>query len=248
MLFFLAAANSPLRGLPHAAPHTQGLIELGRSVGARIGGVEQQMNVAAARRRLDLLAARDQCPGARLEAQPVEQGLAQRRLDSGAEILGNGKLAGLERPRQSSLEAPLRLRLVERGAVDADPGAAARSARTHVGRDAAVGAEREPDQRVASTMRAGEHAFAFRLMSIALMLTAVTPTALISVALISAAPISGAPPAAALPFGARPFTGTPFNDVGAAQAVLEALLGALIGSLPQPRPPPHPRTSARGRP
>jgi hypothetical protein len=167
MLFIAIAIDSPA--------HAQRLIELARTIGARVGGVEQKMNIAAPGRSLDLLAAGDQGAGARLEPEPVEQGLAQRGLDAGAEIVGYDELAGLERAGQRALQAPFRLRLLEPRAVDADPGAAARSARTHVGRDLAVGPERQPDQDVACAVRAREHAFALGLMVTALLCAAATP-------------------------------------------------------------------------
>jgi hypothetical protein len=59
----------------------QRLIELAAAVGAGIGGVNQQVNVAAPERRLDLLAAGEQGPGTRFEAKPIEYSLPQRRLD-----------------------------------------------------------------------------------------------------------------------------------------------------------------------
>src|SRR3712207_8333456 len=52
---------------------------------AGIGGVEEEMDFALARRRLDLVAAGDQRPRPRLEAEPVEERPAQRRLNPRAE-------------------------------------------------------------------------------------------------------------------------------------------------------------------
>ena len=53
---------------------------------------------------------------------------------------------GLERALQRALELALGIGVVERGAADPDPRAAARRAGADVGRDCAVGAERQPDQ------------------------------------------------------------------------------------------------------
>ena len=77
------------------------------------------------------------------------------------------EIAGLERAAQRGLQLALGVGGVERGAVDADPRAAAGSAGTHVGRDLAVGAEREPDQAVAGAGLAREHAGADRRFRIA---------------------------------------------------------------------------------
>ena len=94
-------------------------------------------------------------PAARLEAEPVERRLAQRRLDPLAEVGGNVDVAGLEGAGERALELALGIGGVELGAADADPGAAARRAGADVGRDLAVGAEREPDQLVARCPCAG---------------------------------------------------------------------------------------------
>ena len=76
-----------------------GLVQLGRAVRAGIGGMEQQVDLAAAGGDLDLLAAGQQRSRARLEAEPIERGLAQRGLDPVSQIGRNGELAGLERAR-----------------------------------------------------------------------------------------------------------------------------------------------------
>ena len=103
----------------------------------------------AARGLLDLLGAGEQRAAARFEPEAVERGLAQRGLDALAEVVGNVEVAGLEGAGERALQLALGLRGFERGAADADPRAAAIGAGADVGRDLAVGAEREADQLVA---------------------------------------------------------------------------------------------------
>ena len=106
----------------------------------------------------DPVGAVDEVAGARLHAEAVERGLAKRSFDALAEVGGDGYLVGLERALQRGLELALGVGVVELGAADADPGAAARSAGANVGCTLAVGAEREPDQLVARSLAAGEDA------------------------------------------------------------------------------------------
>src|SRR5690606_4119953 len=77
-------------------------------VGAGIAGVEQQANLPAPRRLLDLLAAADQRARARFEPEPVERRALKLRLDPRAEVVGDGELPFVQRPRQPALELALR--------------------------------------------------------------------------------------------------------------------------------------------
>src|SRR4051812_3926294 len=96
------------------APDPPGLVELAPALFAGVGGVEQQRDRAAPGGRLDLLGAEDQIAGARLEPEPVERGLPQRRLDPRAEIPGHGDLAALERAIEGAPELALGVGCVER--------------------------------------------------------------------------------------------------------------------------------------
>src|SRR4051812_15422287 len=66
--------------LPRTFADPECLIELAGAVLARIGGVEQEMDVALSRRHLDLLGAGEKGAGARLEPEPVKRRLAQCSL------------------------------------------------------------------------------------------------------------------------------------------------------------------------
>ena len=72
-----------------AAADAPGLVEPPAAVLAGIGGMDQQLNLALARRGFDPLGAGDQRAAARFKAEPVERLLAQRRLDPLAEVGGN---------------------------------------------------------------------------------------------------------------------------------------------------------------
>src|SRR6185295_4134572 len=102
---FLVAADPP------------GLVELAPALFAGVGGVEQQRDRAAAGGGLDLLGAEDEIAGARLEPEPVERGLPERRLDPRAEILGHGDLAALDRAIEGASELAFGVGRVERDAV-----------------------------------------------------------------------------------------------------------------------------------
>src|SRR4051794_39452608 len=142
----LAAADAPALVHPPAA------------VLARIEGVEQEMDLAGSRGRFDLVSTVDQIAGARLHPETVERGLAQRLLGSLAEIGGHPQIARLEGALERGLELALGIGLVEPGARDADPRAAARRAGANVGRDLAVGREGKPDQLVLAALATREDA------------------------------------------------------------------------------------------
>ena len=131
-------------GIARADPER--LIELAVAIFARIGGVDEQVNRAAAKRDFDLLAAREERAGTRFEAETVQCGLAKRAFDSSAEIGGDDELAGLERPRQCSLELAFGLSGLKLGPIDADPGAATRRLCTNVGSNLPVGPQSKTDQ------------------------------------------------------------------------------------------------------
>lgn len=144
----LAAANAP------------GLVQLGIAVIGRIGSVDQKMNLAAPSGRVDLVGAGDQHAGARLQAQPVERRLAERRRGPGGEIVGNDEIAGLERAGQRAAKLALDASGFERRMIDADPSPSPRRPRTDIGRDPAVRPQCQADQIVARVMGAGEDALA----------------------------------------------------------------------------------------
>src|SRR5690606_9793741 len=127
---FLVAADPP------------GLVQLAPALLAGVGGVDQQRDVAAPRRALDLLGAEHEMAGARLQPEPVERSLGERRLDPCAEIGRNRDAAGPERTRACRLEPAPGQRRLERGAIDADPRAASGRAGTNVRGDLAVRRER----------------------------------------------------------------------------------------------------------
>jgi hypothetical protein len=114
---------------------------------ACVGGVDEEVDLAGPGGGLDPLGAGDQRAGTRLQAEPVERILTQRSLGPLADIGRDGDGVALERPLQRGLELAFGMGLVELGAPDADPRAAARRARPHVGRDASVRPEREPSNR-----------------------------------------------------------------------------------------------------
>ena len=163
-----AGKTRPCSPLPSASrPTRQAWSSRRRPSALASAAWSSRWTCAAARGGLDLLAAENEVAGARLEAEPVQRRLAQRRLDPLAEIVGHGDVAGLERAGERALELALGLRRLERGAVDADPGAAAGRPRPHVGRDPAVGAEREADQRVPGGMGAAQDALTLGRVAIA---------------------------------------------------------------------------------
>src|SRR5687768_17463731 len=113
------------------------LVELGVAILASIGRVDQQVHLARAGRLLDPFGAVDQVAAPRLEPKPIERRLAKRGLDPLAEISRDLKLAGLERAGERALQFALGLRLLKRGAADADPRPTAIGAGTDIGRDLA---------------------------------------------------------------------------------------------------------------
>ena len=102
------------------------LIELARAVRARVGGVEEQMQLARSGGSLDPFAADHDIARARLESQAVEGGLSQRLGDSIGQIGGDGERVGLERPRERAAQPPFGDRFFELCLGDADPRPASR--------------------------------------------------------------------------------------------------------------------------
>src|SRR3954466_9738345 len=121
--------------LPLLPADPPGLVELAVAVLAGIGGMEEEVGLPLATGGLDLFGAGEQRPRPRLEAEPVERRLAQRRFDAFGKVGRDAKLAGLERAGERRLQFAVRLRLLERRAADADPRAAARRLGADVGED-----------------------------------------------------------------------------------------------------------------
>src|SRR5260221_2617587 len=156
--------DSAIQGEYHppdlASAHTPGLIELAAAVLAGVGGVDQQRDLARAGGIVDLVGAVDEVAGPGFHAEAVERGLPERLLGPFTEIGGDSEVVRLEGAAQRCLELSLGVGVVELGASDADPGAAAWRPRANVGRDGPIGSEREPDQLVAIALAAGEGASA----------------------------------------------------------------------------------------
>ena len=150
--------QAPLEAAVHRAADAPRLVEAAVAVLAGVGGVNQQMDLARARRLLDALAAGQQRAAARFEPEAVERGLLQRGLDPLAEIIGNGEVGGLEGAGERALELALGLRGFELGPADADPRPAAVGAGADVGRDLAVGAKRQANEVVTRRGAAREDA------------------------------------------------------------------------------------------
>ena len=70
-------------------PTRQAWSSLRAAVLAGVGGVDQQVDLAGAGGGLDPVGAVDQLAAARLQAEPVERRLAQRRFDPLAEVGGD---------------------------------------------------------------------------------------------------------------------------------------------------------------
>src|SRR5206468_11248191 len=137
------------------------LIHPPAAVFARVECVEQQMHLAGASRRFDLVGAVDELAGARLHSEPVERSLAQRVLGPLAEIGRDAEVVGLERALQCALELALGVGCVELGTGIPDPRAAAWCAGAHARRDFTLRREREADQLLLRGFAAGEHARPF---------------------------------------------------------------------------------------
>ena len=91
-----------------AAADPPGLVELAAPVLAGVGGVEQQTRPCRrGPRHLDLVGAVDEVAGARLHAEAVERGLAQRLLGALAKVGGDVQVVGLERALQRGLKLAL---------------------------------------------------------------------------------------------------------------------------------------------
>src|SRR6185369_2125418 len=144
-----ASADPP--GLVHSPP----------PVLTRVERVDEKADLAGTGSGLDLVGAVDEVAGARLHAEAVERGLAERMLDPFAEIGGHVHAVGFERSLEGGLELALGVGGVELGARNADPGAAAGSAGADVGCDFALRGEREPDQFLLRRLTASEDAGAF---------------------------------------------------------------------------------------
>src|SRR5205085_9373695 len=110
-----------------AAADPPSLIELPSAVLARIGGVDQELDVALTSSDFDLVGAVDEIAGARLHPEPVEGRLTKRGFDTLAQVGWDLYIAGLERAGERALEPALGVGLVELGARDPNPGTTARS-------------------------------------------------------------------------------------------------------------------------
>src|SRR5690242_20516179 len=124
--------------------------------------MDEEMDLAGAGRRLDLVGAVDEVAGARFHAEAIERGLPQRMLDALAEIRRNVHVTGLEGALEGGLEPALGVGGVELGAGDADPRTAAGRTGADVGRHLAVRGESEPDQLLARRRPSREDAGALR--------------------------------------------------------------------------------------
>jgi hypothetical protein len=144
------------------------LIERPAPVLAGVGGVEQEVDLAGASSGLHALGAVDEVSRARFHPEPVERGLAQRRLGAFAEVGRDLHGGGLERALESGLELALCVGGVELRTPDSDPCTAAWSAGANVGRDASVGPEREPDQLVLRALAPREDAGPFGNLTVLL--------------------------------------------------------------------------------
>src|SRR6185312_4602567 len=118
-----------------ASAHSPGLVEFLAAVVARVGGVDQQRDLARAGGILDLVGPVDQVASARFHAETVKGGLPQCRLGALAKIRGKLHIIRLEGALKCGLELALRICPIEFGAADTDPCATARSPRTDVWRD-----------------------------------------------------------------------------------------------------------------
>ena len=135
-------------------PTRQAWSSLRSSVLAGVGGVEQQCDLAGAGGGFD--------PSAPLMSLPARASMPSRSSADwrSAASIRSPRSAGtatslvLNARGERALELALGVGCIELGAVDADPGAAARRPGADVGRDLAVGAEREPDQLVLRALAA----------------------------------------------------------------------------------------------
>src|SRR3546814_15025494 len=66
----------------------------------RVARVEEQADLALARRGFDLFIAAEQGARSRFEPEPVERRALKLRLDPRAKIVGNGEIAVFQRPRE----------------------------------------------------------------------------------------------------------------------------------------------------
>jgi hypothetical protein len=103
-------------------------------------------------------------PATRLQSQPVERRLAERRLDPLAEIGGNLERRRLERACECALQLALGDWPRRARPPDTDPGAATRRPRADIRRDLAARPEREPDQLIPGSCPPREDAAALRDM------------------------------------------------------------------------------------
>jgi hypothetical protein len=157
-----SAAFGEYHPLLPASADAPRLVERPAAVLAGVGCVNKKSDLAGTGSRLDALKAIHQVARARFHAKTIEHGLSKRLLRAFAKIGRNLNIIGLERALQSDLQLAVQICLIELGAHDADPGAAARSAGADIGRDASVGPERKPDQLVPSALSARENARPFR--------------------------------------------------------------------------------------
>ena len=95
------------------------LIQALAAVFARIGGMDQQVDLAGAGGGLDAVGAVDEIAGARLHAQAIEDRLAQRLLGKFAEVGRHLHIVSLERALQRCPEPPLGVGRIEVSAVHA---------------------------------------------------------------------------------------------------------------------------------
>jgi hypothetical protein len=121
------------------------LVERPAAVLARVGGMDQEVDVAGAGGIFDTLGTVDEVACARFHAKAIESLLAEGFLDAVAKVGGDRHGIGFEGALEGGLELALSVGLVELGAGYADPRAPPRRAGADVRCNFTFRRERKPD-------------------------------------------------------------------------------------------------------
>jgi hypothetical protein len=143
---------------------TPRLIAFAGPVLTGIGGMKEEMDRTAARRRVDPFRSQDKMPGPCFQAQPVEKRLFQPALDTTGKIVDEFHLVRLEGAAKQPCELAFGMCGFDFIAGDTDPCTATGGTGEQVGGDLPVGTEGKPNEPGPGPVLTAQYAFPYRLV------------------------------------------------------------------------------------
>jgi|SRR5579884_1853478 len=122
--------------------------------------MDDEVDLARARRILDAIGAGNEIAGARLHSEPVKNSLAKRCFGSFAKVRRDFDVTRSKCSLQSSLELALGIGRIKFGARDSNPRPAARRPGANIGSNTPVGAKRKANEILAKRLAPAENACA----------------------------------------------------------------------------------------